>query len=62
MKKISFVLIALMAIVTLSVSCKGSNKPVETSNADSTMVDCICTDSTVVMVDSISVDTATVVE
>lgn len=59
MKKISFVLIALMAIVTLSVSCKGSNKPVETSNADSTMVDSICT---VVMVDSISVDTATVVE
>lgn len=62
MKKISFVLIALMAIVTLSVSRKGSNKPVEASNADSTMVDSICTDSTVVMVDSISVDTATVVE
>lgn len=47
MKKISFVLIALMAIVTLSVSCKGSSKPVEASNADSTMVDSICTDSTV---------------
>lgn len=62
MKKISFVLIALIAIVTLSVSCKGSSKPVEASNVDSTMVDSICTDSTVVMVDSISVDTATVVE
>lgn len=61
MKKISFVLITLIAFVTLSMSCKGSSKPVS-NTTDSMKLDSTCVVDTINMVDSVNVDSISVME